>query len=41
MAQALHTALPGSTLTVIKGGRHITPAEQPQVVAERIRSVLV
>ena len=40
MAQALHTALPGSTLTVIKGGRHITPTEQPQMVTERIRSVM-
>ncbi|MFN7087894.1 MAG: alpha/beta fold hydrolase [Burkholderiales bacterium] len=40
MAEALHRALPQSTLTVIAGGRHITPAEKPREVAARIRSLL-
>lgn len=40
MAEALHKALPQSTLTVIAGGRHITPTEKPHEVAERIRGLL-
>jgi len=39
MAEALHQALPQSTLTVLPGGRHITPAEKPGDIAERIRSL--
>jgi 3-oxoadipate enol-lactonase len=33
MAQALHAAIPGSTLTVIPGGRHLTPVESPENIA--------
>jgi len=39
MAEALHRALPQSTLTVIAGGRHITPAEKPREVAACIRGL--
>jgi 3-oxoadipate enol-lactonase len=40
MAQALHEALPQSTLTVLPGGRHITPAEKPADIAQQLRSLL-
>lgn len=40
MAEALHKAISGSTLTVIPGGRHITPTEKPQDIAARIREVI-
>lgn len=37
MAEALHRAIAGSTLTVFKGARHLTPLEIPQRVADEIR----
>jgi 3-oxoadipate enol-lactonase len=38
MAEALHHAIAGSTLSVIPRGRHLTPLEQPdRIVAELIR----
>ncbi len=40
MAEALHKALPQSTLTVIPGGRHITPTEKPRDIAGHIRGLL-
>jgi 3-oxoadipate enol-lactonase len=40
MAEALHQAIAGSTLTVLPGGRHITPAEKPQDIAACIRAVI-
>lgn len=40
MAQVLHEAIAGSTLTVIKGGRHITPAERPAEIAASIAELL-
>jgi len=40
MAEALHKDIAGSTLTVIPGGRHITPTEKPQDIAARIREVI-
>ena len=40
MAEALHQAIAGSTLTVLPGGRHITPTEKPQDIAARIREVI-
>lgn len=40
MAEALHKGIAGSTLTVIPGGRHITPTEKPQDIAARIREVI-
>jgi len=33
MAQALHAGIPGSTLTVISGGRHLTPVECPEKIS--------
>lgn len=40
MATALHQAISGSTLTVIPGGRHITPTEKPLDIAARLREVI-
>ena len=40
MAQALHQALPQSTLSVLPGGRHITPAEKPADIAQHLRSLV-
>ncbi len=40
MAEVLHQAIAGSTLTVLPGGRHITPAEKPQDIAACIREVI-
>jgi len=40
MANALHQAIAGSTLTVLPGGRHITPTEKPHDVAARIHDVI-
>lgn len=39
MAEGLHKAISGSTLTVLAGGRHITPAEKPRDIAACIRDV--
>jgi 3-oxoadipate enol-lactonase len=33
MAQELHDGIAGSTLTVLKGARHLTPLEQPETIA--------
>jgi 3-oxoadipate enol-lactonase len=33
MAQAMHEAIPGSTLQVVEGARHLTPLERPDLVA--------
>lgn len=40
MSQALHDAIAGSTLHVIRGGRHITPVECPKEVAGYIRELI-
>ncbi len=40
MAQALHQALPQSTLSVLPGGRHITPAEKPADIALHLRRLM-
>lgn len=40
MAQALHDAITGSSLTVIDGGRHLTPLEYPDEVAAELHSLL-
>jgi pimeloyl-ACP methyl ester carboxylesterase len=40
MAEALHKALPQSTLTVIMQGRHITPVECPQEIARELKKLL-
>jgi 3-oxoadipate enol-lactonase len=33
MAEAMHKAMPQSTLTVLEKGRHLTPLEQPERIA--------
>jgi 3-oxoadipate enol-lactonase len=40
MAKAIHDGIQGSTLNVISGGRHLTPLEQPQQIADEIRMLL-
>ena len=40
MARAIHEAVPGSTLTVLPGARHLTPVEAPAAIAARLRGVL-
>ena len=39
MAKALHESVPGSTLTVIQGGRHLTPVQCPKDIAAALRQV--
>ena len=41
MAQGLHKAIFGSTLTVISTGRHLTPVQCPEEVAAALRPLLV
>src|SRR6185295_13362225 len=36
MSEALHRAITGSTLTVLKGARHLTPLEVPDRIAEEL-----
>ena len=40
MAEALRDGIPGATLTVLPGARHLTPVERPAEVAAAIRAVL-
>jgi len=40
MAQALHSGIAGSTLNVLRGGRHLTPLEQPQAIAAEFDRLL-
>jgi 3-oxoadipate enol-lactonase len=40
MAQALHSAIPQSTLTIIEGARHLTPVECPDRIASELRGLL-
>ncbi len=40
MSQSLKAALPQASLSVIKGGRHLTPLEVPDVIASEIRALL-
>jgi 3-oxoadipate enol-lactonase len=39
MAEALHAAIPGATLTVLEGLRHLTPLEAPQTVAALLQGL--
>jgi 3-oxoadipate enol-lactonase len=39
MAEALHAALPGATLRVLAGARHLTPLECPQVIADELTAL--
>ena len=40
MAQALHRGIAGSTLTVIRNARHLTPLECPDRIAAELRALL-
>lgn len=40
MAEALHRGIANSTLTVIKGGRHLTPLEVPERIAAELTGLL-
>lgn len=40
MSQALHDAIPGSTLNIIKSGRHLTPVQCPTEIAGFLRDLL-
>lgn len=40
MAEAMHRGITGSTLTVIAGGRHITPVECPEDIAQKILNLV-
>jgi 3-oxoadipate enol-lactonase len=40
MAEAMHQAIAGSTLTVLKGGRHLTPLEMPDAIAQELRALM-
>jgi 3-oxoadipate enol-lactonase len=40
MAEALHAAIPQSTLTVIGHGRHITPVECPHEIARELKKLI-
>jgi 3-oxoadipate enol-lactonase len=39
MAEALHDAIPGSTLTVLEAGRHLTPVQCPEEIADLLRTL--
>ena len=39
-SQALHKSIPGSTLTILPGGRHLTPIQCPDDIASHIRAQL-
>ena len=40
MAEAMHQAISGSTLTVLKAARHLTPLEMPGAVVEELRVLM-
>jgi 3-oxoadipate enol-lactonase len=40
MSQGLHGAIRGSTLTIIPGGRHLTPVECPDQIAEQLLALV-
>ena len=40
MAQHLHEAISGSTLTVLPGGRHLTPVECPDQIAAQLLALM-
>jgi 3-oxoadipate enol-lactonase len=39
MAEQLHAGIKNSTLTVIKSGRHLTPLEKPDEIAEQLAAL--
>jgi 3-oxoadipate enol-lactonase len=40
MAEALHSNIKGSTLTVLKNARHLTPLEKPDEIAAELEKLL-
>ena len=40
MAETLHEAIPGSTLTVLEAGRHLTPVQCPEEIVAALRSLI-
>lgn len=40
MAEALHRGIAGSTLTILKNARHLTPLERPDEIAAGLRRLL-
>ena len=40
MSELLHQSIPNSTLEVIKGARHLTPLECPEIVVEALIKLL-
>ena len=40
MAETLHRGIKGSTLTVFKSARHLTPLETPDVIAAELLALL-
>jgi pimeloyl-ACP methyl ester carboxylesterase len=40
MAEQIHAAIAHSSLTVIKGARHLTPLEVPAVIAQGIAGLI-
>jgi pimeloyl-ACP methyl ester carboxylesterase len=40
MAEALHSNIEGSTLTVLKNARHLTPLEKPDEIAAELEKLL-
>jgi 3-oxoadipate enol-lactonase len=40
MAEALHRGIAASTLTILKGARHLTPIEQPERIAAELERLL-
>lgn len=40
MARQLHEAIPGSTLTILPGARHLTPVECPEQIASQLLKLL-
>ncbi len=40
MSQDLHERIRGSTLTVLRGSRHLTPVESPREIAEQLSVLL-
>jgi 3-oxoadipate enol-lactonase len=39
-ARQLHAAIPGSTLTILRGARHLTPIECPELIASELLALL-
>jgi 3-oxoadipate enol-lactonase len=39
MAEAMHKAIAGSTLTMLAGARHLTPMERPDEIAAVLKGL--